>query len=98
MAKAAESAAAEGSEMKMTSENLQGEINRLKRCTESQSRDLKRAIREKDNLEKELQASKAAVAAAVASSTSASASDAVARKSPETPALLVKSHFPMTDR
>ena len=89
--KAVEAAAAEGSEIKMTSENLQGEINRLKRCTESQSRDLKRAMREKDILEKDLQESKAALAAAIASSASLSASDVVSRKSFETPALLVKS-------
>ena len=37
-------------------EDLQGEINRLKRCTDSQSKDLKRAMREKDDLEKCLQA------------------------------------------
>ena len=37
-------------------EDLQGEINRLKRCTDSQSKDLKRAMREKEDLEKCLQA------------------------------------------
>ena len=37
-------------------EDLEGEINRLKRCTDSQSKDLKRAMREKDDLEKCLQA------------------------------------------
>lgn len=86
VAKVAESAAAEETELRTTSESLQGEINRLKRCTESQSRDLKRAIREKDNLEKALLASHASAAAAAA------ASDVAARKSPETPALLVNTH------
>lgn len=91
VAKVSESAAAEETELRTTSESLQGEINRLKRCTESQSRDLKRAIREKDNLEKALQASHASAAAA-ASTAAAAASDVAARKSPETPALLVNTH------
>lgn len=92
--KVAESAAAEETELRTTSESLQGEINRLKRCTESQSRDLKRAIREKDNLEKALQESHASAAAAASSAAAAAAaaSDVATRKSPETPALLVNLH------
>ena len=52
---AIQDAKAEVNDMTEKIENLQGEINRLKRCTDSQSRDLKRAIREKDDLVKLLQ-------------------------------------------
>ena len=38
--------------LEITVENLEGEINRMKRCQESYSRDLKRAIRDKETIEK----------------------------------------------
>ena len=68
-------------ELRVTSESQEGEINRLKRCTDSQSRDLKRAIREKDNIAKSLQESVAAAAAAAAAAASASASASRVRTS-----------------
>jgi TolA-binding protein len=83
-------------EMKNNVEELQGEIKRLKRCTDSQSRDLKRVIREKDALEKALQASTAAAAEAATAAASAAASAAATSRTSDCPPLQVRctiSHY-----
>jgi TolA-binding protein len=77
-------------EMKNSVEDLQGEIKRLKRCTDSQSRDLKRVIREKDALEKALQVSTTAAAEAATAAASAAASAAATRRNSDCPPFQVE--------
>ena len=72
-------------ELRNSVEDLQGEIKRLKRCTDSQSRDLKRVIREKDALEKALQVSNTAATEAASVAASAAASAATTRRNSDCP-------------
>jgi peptidoglycan hydrolase CwlO-like protein len=82
-------------ELRNSVEDLQGEIKRLKRCTDSQSRDLKRVIREKDALEKALQVSNTAAteAASVAASAAAASASAASRRNSDCPPPQVDSTF-----